>query len=278
MKCFDNKVVVITGAASGMGRAYALAFAKENSQLALCDFDLQGLQETIKLVTASGCNNLTYKVFDISNEQETFSFAEQVKSELGNTHIIINNAGIEGSAKPVWASDASFFKRVMEVNYFGVVNGTRAFLPQLMENDRGVIVNVSSIFGLMGTPNHADYCASKFAVRGFTEALMVELSESNIQVHLLHPGGINTNIARQEHSKTLSKHFLTTSPDDIANFMIKSIKKGKSRIVYGNQSIKAWLLSTLLPLKLINKLVWSEVKPVIDRSDYHFPKGSEQRK
>jgi len=268
MKSFENKIVVITGAASGMGRAYALAFAKENSQLALCDFDEQGLKETMALVGEYSKRKVSHKVFDISDESATFAFAQQVKEELGDAHVIINNAGIEGSSKPVWVSDASFFKKVMDVNYFGVVNGTRAFLPQLMANDRGVIVNVSSIFGLIGTPNHADYCASKFAVRGFTEALMVELSESNISVHLLHPGGINTNIAQQDYSKALSKHFLTTSPDDIANYLIKSIKKGKLRIVYGNQAMRTWILSTLLPLKLINKLVWSQVKAIIERSHY----------
>jgi len=268
MNDFNQKIVVITGAASGMGRAYALAFAKEGSRLALCDFDEQGLQETIELVSKVTQEKVCFKVFDISDEQETFEFASQVKIELGNAHVVINNAGIEGSTKPVWATDASYFKRVMAVNYFGVVNGTRAFIPQLQAENRGAIVNVSSIFGLAGTPNHADYCGSKFAVRGFTESLMVELASTDIQVHLLHPGGIKTNIARQESSKAFSEHFLTTSADDIAQHLITSIKKNKLRIIYGNSAMKTWLGTRLLSLKLLRKIIWNEMKTSIDLKDY----------
>mgnify|MGYP000011006883 CR=1 FL=1 len=268
MKNFKQKVVVITGAASGMGRAYALAFAKEGSLLALCDFDEQGLKDTQVLVANITDAKTCSKIFDISDEEATFDFAAQVKSELGNAHVVINNAGIEGSTKPVWASDADSFKRVMNVNYFGVVNGTRAFLPQLQEDNRGVIVNVSSIFGLAGTPNHADYCGSKFAVRGFTEALMVELKSSKIQVHLLHPGGIKTNIARKENSRAFSERFLTTSADDIAQYLIKGIQKNKLRIVYGNGALKTFLGARFLPLAIIRSLIWNEMKPTIDMQDY----------
>jgi len=270
MKNFNNKVVVITGAASGMGRAYALAFAKHGCRLGLCDLDKEGLIETIDLVANFSDKKVFYDVFDISDETKTFEFAKKIKDEFGNTDIMINNAGIEGGKKPVWTTPTETFKKVMAVNYFGVVNGTRAFLPQLMDAKQGVLVNVSSIFGLVGTPNHADYCASKFAVRGFTEALMVELSESNIQVHLLHPGGINTNIARDDHNKDFAEHFLITPPAEIAEYLIKSIKDNKIRIVYGNKSFKTWLGVLLLPLKILNKVIWSEMKSVIDRQDYHF--------
>jgi len=268
MKDFNQKIVVITGAASGMGRAYAIAFAKEGSRLALCDYDKSGLDETVALVSRISTLEACVGVFDISDEQATFDFAARVKDQLGDAHVIINNAGIEGKGKPVWASSASTYDRVMGVNFFGVVNGTRAFLPQLMDNDNGVIVNVSSIFGLAGIPNTADYCASKFAVRGFTESLMVELQQSNIQVHLLHPGGINTNIAREEQSKEFAAEFLKTSPDDVAKILIKGIRRNKARIVYGHGALKTWLFVNLLPLKLIQKVVWSEMKSVIDLDDY----------
>jgi len=268
MKNFSNKVVVITGAASGMGRAYALAFAREGSLLALCDFDAAGLEETLSLVRATSNAKTSQAVFDISDSNATLNFAKQVRQELGAADVLINNAGIEGSAKPVWATEAESFERVMAVNYFGVVNGTRAFLPQMQAKNSGVIVNVSSIFGLAGTPNHADYCGSKFAVRGFTEALMVELIDSHIQVQLLHPGGINTNIARKDHTREFSQHFLTTSPDDIAQYLLTCIKKNKKRIVYGNGSMKTWLGVRLLPLQSVCKLVWSEMKSVIDLKDY----------
>lgn len=265
---FKDRVVVITGAASGMGRAYALAFAKQGSHLALCDYDEEGLGETISLLPES--QKVFAQAFDISDEQAVFEFADQVKQHVGQAFMLVNNAGVEGSGEPVWATEQSYFKRVMDVNYYGVIHGTRAFLSDMLANNQGVIVNVSSIFGLTGTPNHADYCGSKFAVRGFTEALMVELSASDIQVHLLHPGGIRTNIARHEHARDFSQHFLTTEPEDIAEHLIKSVKKNKPRIVYGNNAIKVWLASKLLPLPLVCAMVWSEMKKVIDLRAYKY--------
>ena len=265
---FNNKVVVITGAASGMGRGYALAFAKLGSRLALCDFDSAGLAETESLVAKMSTPETLSMVFDISEQAACLEFADLVKSELGGVDILINNAGIEGSAKPVWATSEQSFRRVMDVNYYGVVNGTRAFLPQMLAANQGVIVNVSSIFGLAGTPNHADYCASKFAVRGFTEALMVELIDSPIQVHSMHPGGIATNIARQSRSKDFASHFLKTTPDDIAQHLIHCIKCNRPRIVFGHGARKTWLGVRLLPLTLLCRLIWTELKGVIDQDDY----------
>jgi len=265
---FKEEVVVITGAASGMGRAYALAFAREGARLALCDVDGEGLKETVASLAGFTTQSPLVSVFDISEEDAMFAFAEQVKQTLGPALVLINNAGIEGSAKPVWTTSRADFERVMGVNYFGVVHGTRAFLPQMMAENRGAIVNVSSIFGLVGTPNHADYCGSKFAVRGFTEALMVELIESPIQVHLLHPGGIRTNIARQSHSQNFAQHFFKTTPEQVATVVIRAIRKNTPRIVYGHGATKTWLGERLLPLKWLKHLLWSELKPVIDRSDY----------
>ena len=263
---FRNRVVVITGAASGMGRAYALAFAKEASLLALCDFDEAGLKETIALLPES--IKVYSQAFDISDEQAMIEFASRVSTELGPAYVVINNAGIEGSGEPFWATPHSTLQRVMDVNFYGVVHGTRAFLPEMIARNEGVIVNVSSIFGLAGTPNNSDYCGSKFAVRGFTESLMVELLDSNIQVHLLHPGGIRTNIARQERSRAFSRNYLTTEPDHIARYLIKSIKQNKKRIVYGNNALKVWLATRLLPLSVVSSLIWSDMKKFIDLKAY----------
>ncbi len=264
---FKDRVVVITGAASGMGRSYALAFAREGARLALCDFDEQGLQETVSMVPGT---KLYAKAFDISDKQAVDAFAEEVGRELGQAYVLINNAGIEGSVEPVWATSPEFYQRVMDVNYFGVVYGTQAFLEGMLENNEGAIVNVSSIFGLVGTPSHSDYCASKFAVRGFSESLMVELHASNVQVHLLHPGGIATNIARSDGSRQFSQHFLTTSPDDVAQYVIKSIKNNKKRMVFGNKSAKAFWGSRLLSLPAICSMAWSEMKGVIDLKYYRY--------
>jgi short-subunit dehydrogenase len=266
IKSFKGRVVVITGAASGMGRAYAQAFAKEGSLLALCDYDERGLNETISMLPNS--QKLYSQTFDISTEQAVVDFALKVKEELGPPYVVINNAGIEGGGKPFWATPQDTFKNVMDVNFYGVVYGTRAFLPEMMARNEGAIINVSSIFGLAGTPNNSDYCGSKFAVRGFTESLMVELSDSNIQVHLLHPGGIRTNIARQERSRDFSQHYLTTEPHDVAQYLIKSIKQNKRRIVYGNNALKVWLATKLLPLSVVSSMIWSEMKKVIDLNEY----------
>jgi butyryl-CoA dehydrogenase len=141
------------------------------------------------------------------------------------------------------------------VNLWGVVHGTRAFLPQLFENGEGAVVNVSSIFGLVGPPVCSDYAASKFAVRGFTEALSAELQGSPITVHTVHPGGIRTNITRIERSRAFGERFLKTEPDDIARFVLDGIRKGRPRIVYGHRSLPANLGARLVPLSLVNRVV-----------------------
>lgn len=272
MKDLKSKTVVITGAGSGMGRAYALAFARRGCHLALCDYDASGLKETVDMVdkcaNRSGCSAVSHAVFDVSDKRSVEKFADKVKDELGNAHIVINNAGIEGSANPIWATEEDSFRHVMNVNYYGVVYGTQAFLPQLLSQKEAAIVNISSIFGLIGTPNHADYCASKFAVRGFTESLMTELNDSPVQVHLVHPGGIDTNISRKERSQSFSQHYLTTSADDIAERVVYGIAKNQSRIVYGNGSTKTEIGARLLPLTWLKKFTWHEMKKVIDLTHY----------
>lgn len=268
MKNFKNKVVVITGAGSGMGRAYALEFARLGALVAVNDYDAAALAETVDLLTNQGAASFFSQAFDVADREAMLAFAERVEQALGRAHVIINNAGIEGSARPTWATTHTSFERVMRINFFGVLNGTQAFLPQIVANGEGAVVNVSSIFGLVGTPNHADYCASKFAVRGFTEALMVEMQGSPIGVHLVHPGGIATNIARGEGSQAFAQHYLTTPPEDIVRHVITCIGRKQPKIVYGKDSFKTWLGSNFVPLKLLNRIIWREMKSVIDRKDY----------
>lgn len=268
MKNFLNKVVVITGAGSGMGRAYAIEFAKQGARLALNDYDQFALNETVGLLKPYGTSIVYAEAFDVSNKEHMDEFAEDVKENLGLAHIIINNAGIEGDAKPVFELGEKAFERLMQVNYFGVVNGTKAFLPQLVKNNEGAIVNVSSIFGLVGTPNHADYCASKFAVRGFTESLMVEFQNSPVQIHCVHPGGIDTNIVRSDAGKDFADKYLTTPPEKIAKHVLKCIRKNKPKIVYGRDSYKIWAGANLVPQKWLSKIIWWDMQDAIDQSDY----------
>ncbi|MFT7590017.1 MAG: NADP-dependent 3-hydroxy acid dehydrogenase YdfG, partial [Limisphaerales bacterium] len=186
MKSFKNKVVVITGAGSGIGRALALVLSKRGAKLALNDFDRESLDETKSMLQG----NVLTEAFDVSDKEKMYAFATRIKTELGSAHAIINNAGIEGSTKPAFLTEPKEYERTMQVNFNGVLYGTLAFLPQLVENNEGAVINISSIFGLIGVPNNADYCASKFAVRGFTETLMAEFEESPINIHCVHPGGI----------------------------------------------------------------------------------------
>jgi len=268
VKNFTDKVVVITGAASGMGREYALEFARLGAVVAITDVNAEQLAETHNMVKAITRKNSLSEVLDIAAEESVTDFAGKVKRELGNAHIIINNAGIGGGGAPVWVQDNGQYHTTMQVNFFAVVYITKAFLPQLLTNQEGAVVNVSSVFGLLGTPGTSDYCASKFAVRGFTESLMVELADTPISVHLVHPGGIKTNIAK--HSKNgaeFEEKYLKTDPLFAVREVIKGIKSGKQRMIFGYQSSLLRFL-TLLPLKLRNHILHREMGDMRDPEHY----------
>lgn len=269
MKSFKNKIVVITGAASGMGAAYADEFANLGARLALCDVNAEDLKIVAKRASQLiGEENVFQKVVDVSDRAAVFEFADNVKQTLGNAHVIINNAGIAVANIPIFTMPIEQIEKVTQVNYFGVVYGTKAFLPQLVENNEGAVVNISSVFGLVAPPNTADYAATKFAVRGFTESLSAEFTESPISIHCVHPGGIATNIAKEADAGDFDKNFLTTPPHDIARYVIKCIKKKKQKIVYGNQAFKVWFVSNFVPQKLVNSLLWTMMKDSIDTSTY----------
>ncbi len=265
MKTFTDKVVVITGAGSGMGRSYALELARRGAVLALNDYDAAALAETVALLSA-GTKSFT-AAFDVSDRDAVHRFADETAAALGPAHVVINNAGISGFMKPVWTTADEDYERVMAVNFYGVVHGTRAFLPQLRENGEGAVVNVSSIFGLTGTPSSSDYCASKAAVRGFTESLMVELVNEPITVHLVHPGGIATNIAAGG-GEEFARKYLRTSPDDIANKVADGILRNRPRIVYGYNARPVQLAANFLPRGLVNNALWRQISPTLDQADY----------
>jgi butyryl-CoA dehydrogenase len=269
MKDFKDKVVVITGAASGMGKAYALEFARLGARLALCDIDPVGLEE-VNAQTARqvGETNVYQEVLDVSDQEAVFAFATAVQTKLGAAQVVINNAGGEGKNQPLYHIGLADFRRLIEVNFFGVVYGSKAFLPQLLSHPEAALVNVSSIFGMIGPPGAADYAASKFAVRGFTESLMAEFYRSSLTVHCLHPGGIDTNIVKHPDYQEFAKRKLTTPPEDVARYVIKCIRRKKQKIVCGNESHKVWFLANFLPKKWFLPLLFSDMKKYVKRADY----------
>tara|TARA_Y100000385_G_C13085546_1_gene636238 strand:- start:1669 stop:2496 length:828 start_codon:yes stop_codon:yes gene_type:complete len=257
MKDFKNKIVTITGAGSGMGRAYAIEFGKSGSKLALTDWNEDNLLETKQMVQKLGVKEVFTKAFDVSNEEEVLKFADDVKSALGNTHIVINNAGIAGGGGPFIYGDSKDFRKVMNVNLFGVINGCKAFLPQIIENNEGAVVNVSSVASLIAAPGGVAYNTSKFAVRGFTETLMAEFHKSPISIHNVMPGKIKTAIADDLETDTYKKT-LITPPEVVVHDVIRAIKKGKNNILSGHLANSINVLSKL-PIKMRIKILWKEI-------------------
>lgn len=250
-----GKFAVVTGAASGIGRATAVALAVEGARVAICDVDRAGLAETAKQVEAVGGTVSTY-LLDVSSREAVYSFAQEIDAQ-GGADIIINNAGV---AQVAAIEDLSYedFEWVMNIDFWGMVYGTKAFLPQLRKKGGGHIVNVSSIFGLFSVPTQAAYNSAKFAIRGFTEALRHEMRGTGIEVACVHPGGIKTNILRnarflqsvqtteRETAMTGFDRLARTTPAQAAQVILKGIKKNKPRILIGMDArIIDWFIRLL---------------------------------
>ena len=196
MKDFKNKVAAITGAASGMGRTLAVELARRGCHLSLSDVNEAGLAETAALAGRHGVTVTTARV-DVANREAMVAWADQTALDHGRVNLIFNNAGVALGAfiESVKPED---FEWIMGINFWGVVWGTQAFLPHLKKSGDGHVVNTSSLFGLLASPTQGTYNSSKFAVRGFTEALRQELDieRCGVSATCVHPGGIRTNIAR----------------------------------------------------------------------------------
>ncbi|MEY4765471.1 MAG: hypothetical protein RI907_2144 [Pseudomonadota bacterium] len=248
MKNFKNKVAAITGAASGMGRTLALELARRGCHLALSDVNEPGLAETAAMAGKLGVKVTTTKV-NVASRDEVFAWADQVVRDHGKVNLIFNNAGVAlgAFAETVAPKD---FEWIMGINVWGVVWGTQAFLPHLKKAGEGHIVNTSSLFGLLSVPTQGTYNASKFAVRGFTEALRMELDieKCGVSVTCVHPGGIRTNIAkdaRMDHSiekatgnaeaarAKFDKLLNFTSAESAALQILRAVEGNKRRVLVG---------------------------------------------
>jgi NAD(P)-dependent dehydrogenase (short-subunit alcohol dehydrogenase family) len=249
MKDFKNKVAAITGAASGMGRTLALELAQRGCHLALSDVNEKGLAETAAMAGKLGVKVTTAKV-NVANRDEVFAWADQAARDHGKVNLVFNNAGVALGAflETVKPED---FQWIMGINFWGVVWGTQAFLPHLKRAGEGHIVNTSSLFGLLSLPTQGTYNSSKFAVRGFTEALRQELDleKCGVSATCVHPGGIRTNIARDakmdnsisaktganpETAKAkFDKLLNTTTAESAARQILRAVEGNKRRVLVG---------------------------------------------
>ena len=243
MSSFEGKVAVITGAGSGIGRALALNLAAKGAKLALSDIDAEGLAETVRAVEALGAQVKADRL-NVAEREAVLAYADDVVAHFGPVHQVYNNAGIAHNGN-VEKTEFKDIERIMDVDFWGVVNGTKAFLPHVIASGDGHIVNISSLFGLIAVPGQSAYNAAKFAVRGFTEALRQEMLVSGhpVKVTCVHPGGIKTAVARnatvcdgqdaQSVAAFFDKRLALHSPEMAAETIVDGVRKGRARVVIG---------------------------------------------
>ena len=278
MSLTNESVVVITGAASGIGRALAVRLAKESiSGIALADVNENGLNETAELVKNTNVKITMHKL-DVSDAQQFRAVADDIINRHGRATHLINNAGVAlgGTIAEVSLDDMHW---LLNINFWGVVHGTKIFLPILLAQRSAHIINISSIFGIVAPPGNAAYAASKFAVRGFTESLRHELVDNvNITVSVVHPGGIATNIANsakvganvklskeelKEKVEIFNKKLAVTTPDQAAETIVKGIKNRQTRIVVGYDARALSFFARIFPRRyfaVINLLTGGKMK------------------
>lgn len=251
MKNFEGKVAAVTGAGSGIGRQLAIELARRKAQLAVSDIDEVGLAETVAQAQSAGAKVTSQRV-DVAEREQVFAWAEQVVAEHGKANLIFNNAGV-ALASPIETMSYDDFEWLFNINFWGVVHGTKAFLPHLRAAGEGHIVNTSSVFGLAGIPSQSAYNAAKFAVRGFTESLRQELDlmRCGVSATCVHPGGIKTNIAKnarmdpdiarlgldaQGGAARFERAFIT-SAERAAKVILGAVVRNKRRVLVGPDAL-----------------------------------------
>ncbi|MBI1761212.1 MAG: SDR family NAD(P)-dependent oxidoreductase [Acidobacteria bacterium] len=266
MNINTNTVAIVTGAASGIGRALAVRLSQAGAQLAIADVNEAELQATAKLVRTT----CTTHYVDVSDEQRMQDFVQEVVAAHGRANLVINNAGVAllGTFAELSTADIAW---LMGVNFWGVIYGTKYFLPVLQQQPAAHLVNISSIFGIIGFPGQSAYNASKFAVRGFTEALRHELEGSHVRISCVHPGGIKTNIARsarvganaQAVQASLEEgHFeklAPTTPEQAAERIVRGIERNEPRILIGADAGAMERLQRLFPVRY-----WRLLRPLME--------------
>ena len=268
MSLTKDSVVVITGTGSGIGRELAINLAKEGiAALSISDINTGRLAETAELVKPTGIK-LHTSVVDVAKRDEVQRFADETVDVFGSATHIINNAGV-GMVGRVEELSLEDIEWMMNINFWGTVYGTKIFLPIFRKQEFGHVVNISSVFGFISPPGQSAYCASKFAVRGFTETLRHELDGSNIVVSVVHPGGIQTNIAKDSRqgekasdedkafAPVMLEKLAPTTANDAALTIIRGIKAKNPRILIGKDARQISAVQRLFPkhyFKIMDKL------------------------
>lgn len=271
MREFKDRICVITGAASGIGAACAQALGAQGAYVVMTDIRSDMLTDQLARLSEAGGRGETH-ILDVSDRDAMFDLATQIETKHGGADLILNNAGVAHVAR-VDEMTMDNFNWVMDINFWGVVYGTQAFLPQLQAKNAGHIANVSSVFGLFSVPTQAAYNAAKFAVLGFTDALRHELADSNISVSCIHPGGIKTNIIRHarmsqgpeaeaERAEAIERFdkFTMTEPEKAARIILKGLRKNKARILVGPDAVYMDLVRRIFPTNYL------KLMPFVDSS------------
>ncbi|MEU7765134.1 SDR family NAD(P)-dependent oxidoreductase [Nocardia sp. NPDC049190] len=251
MKNFAGKTVVITGAGAGIGRSMAVELARQGARLALSGRSIANVAETAALCEKEGAKARAYQV-DVTDRAAVFTHADQVLADFGAVNLVVNNAGVSMTAN-VAELDIEDFEWIVNINFWGVIYGTKAFLPHVIASGDGHIANISSMFGLAACPSQSAYCATKFGIRGFTEALRQEMKIAGhpVGVSSVHPGMVKTGIAwkaraGKDHDRdALAANFdrlAKTSPNSAATTIIDGIRKDRATILVGaDAKVINWL-------------------------------------
>jgi short-subunit dehydrogenase len=271
---FEGSAAAITGAASGIGRALALELAARGCDVALADLDLAGLESVAKEITAAHPRRVTIRTVDVSHPEQIQDFAAAAIADFPSLNLLFNNAGVALLGQ-FDEFDQTQMAWLMDINFWGVVRGTRAFLKHLQSRPQAHIVNISSIFGIIAPAGQSAYAASKFAVRGFSEALRHELAANNSTVRLsvVHPGGVKTNIARKARTGTQLRESVSmndvadrfervarTTPSAAAQRIIRGIERNEPRILIGGDARILDIVQRLKPATY-----WALLARIFDR-------------
>ncbi|HEX7176476.1 MAG TPA: SDR family NAD(P)-dependent oxidoreductase [Pyrinomonadaceae bacterium] len=254
----EDRTAVITGAAGGIGRAIAVSLARRGCHLALADVDEAGMAGTEELVLAHGVR-VTRQRLDVADRAAVAGFPARVAAEHPGVDLLVNNAGVAAGGTFEQVSEEDF-EWLFEINFWGVVRMTRAFLPALRASGDARVVNLSSVFGLVAPPEQVAYAASKFAVRGFSEALRHELEGSGVGVTVVHPGGVATSISEQarvpagvsaeevERRREQFRKLLRLPPEVAGETIVRGIERRQARVLVGSDAKLISVIARILPV------------------------------